>query len=57
MSSGSNSFSAPPDLPEGFGETFTSRFVDAHERLGHCRVPASGPQLDGSVRHGALDLP
>lgn len=44
MSSGSISFSAP-DLPEGFGETFSSRFVDAHGLRQHVVIGGDGPPL------------
>jgi pimeloyl-ACP methyl ester carboxylesterase len=44
MSSGSNTFSAP-DLPEGFSETFSSRFVDAHGLRQHVVIGGDGPPL------------
>ena len=44
MSSGSNSFSAP-DLPEGFGDTFSNRFVEAHGLRQHVVIGGDGPPL------------
>ena len=44
MSSRSVPFSAP-DLPDGFGETFSSRFVDAHGLRQHVVIGGDGPPL------------
>ena len=44
MSAGSDSFSAP-DLPDGFSDTFTSRFVDAHGLRQHVVTGGDGPPL------------
>jgi hypothetical protein len=42
---GSGSVSGAPNLPEGFADTFTSRYVDAGEVRLHAVVGGDGPPL------------
>jgi pimeloyl-ACP methyl ester carboxylesterase len=42
---GPGSVSGAPDLPAGFADTFTSRFIDTHELRLHAVVGGEGPPL------------
>jgi hypothetical protein len=42
---GSGSVAGAPNLPDGFAETFTSRFIDANGLRQHAVVGGDGPPL------------